>query len=209
VNPWLQIPALDYEGHMTAVGQLAALGAVFRDVYLQTRPRRLAILGCATGNGIEHVDASITSEVIGVDINAEYLGRARERFAGGRFTLTLMNADAARVEVAPASLDLVHLALVLEYVDPAAVIARAAPWLSPGGVCCVVLQRPSKTEPPVTPTRFASLGALAGLLRLHEPEAIEELAERARLFRTRSWDVALPNDKRLYVGLFCKKRPWR
>jgi hypothetical protein len=71
------------------------------------------------------------------------------------------------------------------------------------------LQRPSKTEPPVTPTRFASLGALAGLLRLHEPEAIEELAERARLFRTRSWDVALPNDKRLYVGLFCKKRPWR
>jgi ubiquinone/menaquinone biosynthesis C-methylase UbiE len=209
VNPWLQIPALDYESHMTAVGQLAALGGVFRDVYLQTRPRRLAIVGCATGNGIEHVDPGITSEVIGVDVNAEYLARARERFARSRFALTLVHADAARVEITPASVDLVHLALVLEYVDPAALIARAAPWLSPGGVCCVVLQRPSKAEPPVNPTGFASLGALASVQRLHEPDAIAALAERAGLFRTRSWDVALPSDKRFHVGLFCKKRPWR
>jgi SAM-dependent methyltransferase len=136
LNPWLSIPASDYEGHMAAVGQLAALGTVFRDVYVQTRPGRLAIVGCATGNGIEHVDPNVTSEVIGVDVNAEYLSRARARFGGRGFALT----DA---------------------------------------------------------------------IRLHEPTAIEAHAERAGLFRTRSWSVALPNDTGFHVGLFGKKKPWR
>jgi len=209
VNPWLSIPASDYEGHMTAVGQLAALGAVFRDVYLQTRPGRLAIVGCATGNGIEHVDPNITSEVIGVDVNAEYLSRARARFGGRGFTLTLRHADVARVEIPPATVDLVHAALVLEYVDPAAVVSRVAGWLSPVGVCCVVLQRPSPTHPAVGATGFSSLGALTDVIRLHEPTAIEAHAERAGLFRTRSWSVDLPDDRRFHVGLFGKKKPWR
>jgi len=212
VNPWLSIPASDYEGHMAAVGQLAALGTVFRDVYVQTRPGRLAIVGCATGNGIEHVDATITSEVIGVDVNSEYLSCARARFDGRGFTLTLRQADVARVEIAPATLDLVHVALVLEYVDPAVVVSRVARWLSPGGVCCVVLQRPSPTPAAIGASsfsRFSSVAALAGVIRLHEPAAIEGLAERAGLFRTRSWSVALPHDKGFHVGLFGKKRPWR
>jgi hypothetical protein len=137
---------------------LTILGDVFRGVYRQTRPRRLAIVGCGAGHAIELVDPAITSEVIGVDALAQ-------------------------VDVTVGALDLLHLALVLEGTDPAAVMARAAGWLSPAGVCSVVLSRAD--------------------------EAIGALAERAGLFRTRSWDVAVPNDKGLHVGIFGKKRPWR
>jgi len=66
MNPWLTVSASDYEGHMIAAGQLGALSAIFRDVYLEQRPRRLAVLGCATGKGFEHIESSVTEHVIGV-----------------------------------------------------------------------------------------------------------------------------------------------
>lgn len=81
MNPWLKIPASDYEGHMEAVGQRALLGQIFRDVYSLVRPRRLAILGCATGNGFEYVDTAITERIVGVDINPDYIEIARRRFS--------------------------------------------------------------------------------------------------------------------------------
>jgi ubiquinone/menaquinone biosynthesis C-methylase UbiE len=204
VNPWLTVPASDYEGHMMAAGQLTALNEVFRAVYVQHRPRRLAILGCATGNGIEHVRSSITEEVIGVDVNAEYLDVARERFAGSDFKLSLLHADISQVRFEPASLDLVHAALVLEYSDPVPLLPKVARWLSPGGACCIVLQLPNERQPVVTPTRFASLRALASVVRLHEPEVIEALSTSAGLTPMRSWDVALPDDKRFHAGVFGK-----
>jgi hypothetical protein len=163
MSPCLALPASDREGSMTATGQ-AALGAAFRDVYRQTRPRRVAVVGRAAGNGLQHVDPGITSDVIGIDLAV------------------------AGVDLPPGSIDLVHLALVFEPVDPGVVMARAARWLSPAGVCAVVLQRPSKT---------------------HAPEAIEALGRGAGLFCTRSWDVAWPDDGRLHVALFGRKRPWR
>jgi SAM-dependent methyltransferase len=96
VNPWLTVPASDYEGHMTAAGQLPALSAIFRGVYLEQRPRRVTVLGCATGNGFEHIDPAMTEEVIGVDINAAYLEVARKRFAASGFKLTLTTRTSCR-----------------------------------------------------------------------------------------------------------------
>ena len=80
-NPWTVVPAADYERHMgpEGVDQLAPLAAIFQEVYLAAQPDRLLVLGCSTGNGLEHVDPAVTKRVVGVDVNLQYLGGARQR----------------------------------------------------------------------------------------------------------------------------------
>jgi hypothetical protein len=68
-NPWLRIPAEDYEGHMKAAGQSAALRDLFSVVYAERKPIRLAVLGCTTGSDLQQVDPAVTETVVGVDIN--------------------------------------------------------------------------------------------------------------------------------------------
>jgi ubiquinone/menaquinone biosynthesis C-methylase UbiE len=81
VNPWLEISAADYEEHMgpNSVGQLSVLSKVFGQEYGRLKPGRLAVLGCATGNGLERVDPGITHRTVGVDLNQRYLEIARAR----------------------------------------------------------------------------------------------------------------------------------
>lgn len=189
---------------MGAAGQLDPLSRVFRDMYLRRRPRRLAILGCATGNGMEHIDPSITQEVVGIDINASYLDVARKRATGKDVKLTLIEADIMQFEFEPASLDFVHAALVLEYVEPSVVVPRMARWLSPEGSCAVILQLPSARVPAVTTTQFTSLKALNDIMHLHDPGAIERLATGAGLKRASAWEILLPNEKKFWVGVFEK-----
>jgi len=58
MNPWLALPLEDYEGHMglDAVNQLAPLADLFGEALARLRPRSVAILGVAGGNGLQHVD---------------------------------------------------------------------------------------------------------------------------------------------------------
>jgi hypothetical protein len=58
-NPWLSIPAADYEAHMAdpAVRQTPFLDAVFARALAAHRPQTVAILGCATGTGLGHLAA--------------------------------------------------------------------------------------------------------------------------------------------------------
>jgi SAM-dependent methyltransferase len=82
-NPWLTIPAADYEGHMgpAGVGQLAPLQDIFARVYRELRPARVAVLGCGTGNGLDAIDPAVTERLVGVDLNPEYIALARRRHA--------------------------------------------------------------------------------------------------------------------------------
>src|SRR5512140_3223763 len=81
-NPWSVVQAGDYERHMGPEGldQLAPLSAIVQEVYLAARPDRVLLLGCATGNGLEHVNPEVTQKATGVDVNLHYLGIARQRF---------------------------------------------------------------------------------------------------------------------------------
>ncbi|NTW36622.1 MAG: hypothetical protein HGB17_10920 [Syntrophobacteraceae bacterium] len=56
-NPWLDIPAEDYAGHMgsEAVGQLPVLKGLFADALAAFSPQRLLVLGCGTGNGFDFI----------------------------------------------------------------------------------------------------------------------------------------------------------
>jgi hypothetical protein len=202
-NPWLSIPASDYEGHMGSpgVGQLAFLSAVFGEILEEFRPASLAVLGCATGNGFERIDPARARRVIGIDINPEYLEIARTRFASRLPGLELIRADLAAVELEPGSCDLVHAALVLEYAAPAIVVPKAAAWLAPGGVLGVILQCPAGGGK-VTETAYTSLRALEASMRLVDPTELAELARVNGLDEVRARTVAPAGGKSFFVGIY-------
>jgi LmbE family N-acetylglucosaminyl deacetylase len=64
-NPWLDIPADDYVGHMSdaVVAQHPALNRILRETLEDVRPASVLVLGCSTGNGFEHIDPGATSRV--------------------------------------------------------------------------------------------------------------------------------------------------
>jgi SAM-dependent methyltransferase len=183
MNPWLGIPEADYFGHMSSpnVGQYGVLNRLLRDALTTATPGTLLVLGCSAGNGLEHVDSAITSRVVAVDINPEYLKRLAERFPQPGFELQLQCADLDDCQWAPATFDLVHAALVFEYVDWAALLQQVAVALRPAGMLSVVLQRPSPDQPAVTPSPFSSLQSLASIFRFVDPGALAVQARSNRL----------------------------
>jgi hypothetical protein len=208
-NPWLSIPAADYEGHMGTGGadQLAPLAAAFGQVYDALRPSSLALLGCATGNGLEAVDATVTRRIVGVDVNAEYLAIARQRHARLGAALHLHCADLLTCQLSGAPFALIHAALIFEHVAPAALVARIAGWLSPAGTCSVVLQlsRGDRPVAAVSPTGFPSLEALSRSMRLVTPEELRSAFAPHGLTETRAWEVPLQGGKAFHVGLYGRR----
>jgi SAM-dependent methyltransferase len=182
-NPWLDIPDVDYVGHMSSptVNQRPVLSRLMGEALESVRPRTMLVLGCSTGNGLEHVNPEVTSHVSVVDLNPAYLRRLGERFPNPGFALDVRCADLADVVLNPEAFDLVHAGLVLEYVEWPLLLPRVASTLKPGGVLSVVLQLPSATSPAVTPTTFTSLRKLESLFRFVEPGALVEAARGAGL----------------------------
>lgn len=184
------------------VGQLQFLSRVFGSLLERYRPRRLAVVGCATGNGFEHVDPAVTRAVIGIDIHPGYLAVLRSRFGGKIPGMELRCEDVADCVLPPGSLDLVHCALVFEYVDPSIVVDRLVSWLSPGGVLSAVLQIESSGHESVTPTAFRSLERLGPVMRLVSPAKLGRLAARAGLECEESCVETLESGKRFHVGVY-------
>jgi SAM-dependent methyltransferase len=177
-NPWLDITEADYVGHMSspAVQQHPVLSRLLRDALESSRPHAVLVLGCSTGNGLEHVDAAVTRRVTGVDINPAFLHRLLERFPNPGYDLEAWCADLAEYDFEAEAYDLVHAGLALEYVEWPPLLPRIAGALRPGGIFSVVLQRPSTLSPAVTPTAFTSLRSLEPLFRFVEPD---DLVSRA------------------------------
>jgi hypothetical protein len=182
-NPWLTIPLADYEGHMGSpeVDQSALLSQLFSATLARHRPRSLAVLGCAGGNGFDQIDPVTTERIFAIDINpaytAEALTRYRERLPGLR-ALTL---DVQTMALPAISVDLVHAGLVLEYVDIACVIPKIASMVVRGGAFHTVVQLPSNSMPSVSTTRFTSLQRLTPSMRLVSPDELTAVALEANL----------------------------
>lgn len=205
-NPWLSIPAADYEGHMghSDVRQLQFLNRVFREILGAFHPGSIAVLGCSTGNGFEHIDTDITRCIIGIDINREYLRVLESRFGQSISGLKLLCSDITGCELELQSIDLVHCALILEYVGPSIVVEKAASWLRPGGCLSVVLQLASTAHDTVTDTGVESVKRLEPIMRLIEPEELGRIAGKAGLRGTSSRVDTLESGKQFYVGLYEK-----
>jgi hypothetical protein len=61
LNPWLDVPLADYEGHMSVpeLQQLGALSDLFADALAFGRSTSVAILGVAGGNGLDRIDIDL------------------------------------------------------------------------------------------------------------------------------------------------------
>ena len=204
VNPWLSIPVADYENHMNspAVRQRQFLNEIFRNTVEEFQPSSAVIPGCTTGNGFEHIDPAVTQSITGIDINPLYLGVLFRRFGRRLPGLTLVCTDINTWECPPASADLIHCALVLEYIDPPRFMVRAARWLRPGGVLSVVTQLPSSGPGNVTVTPFASVRRLESILTLRDPDELTTLALRTGLRLHRADVRSLLTSKMFFVALY-------
>jgi SAM-dependent methyltransferase len=170
-NPWTIVPAADYERHMgpEGVDQLAPLSGLFQEAYLGAQPDRLLVVGSATGNGLEHVEPAVTRRIVALDVNLQYLGVCRQRFFHLGPRLELFCTSAAAWRAPPRSFDLIHAALIFEYLHPEPLVAQLAGWLAEGGVVSVVLQLPGGEAP------APGLKALEIILRAQKLVAPEEL----------------------------------
>jgi SAM-dependent methyltransferase len=207
LDPWLRIPAADYEAHMRAVGQEAALREIFAGVYAETRPARLAVLGCTTGGDLALVQPAVTRLAVGVDLNADYLALAAERLGALGQRLRLVCGDVACAELPPGPYDLVHAALLLEYVDPPSLLGRISEWLGPAGTFSLVTQEPVKGLPEVSDAGYASLNSLAGRMTLRSADEVAALAAQAGLALASRRAIKLDSGKKLVSSIFDKARP--
>ncbi len=202
-NPWAVVQAADYERHMgpEGVDQLAPLASIFQEAYLAAQPDRLLVLGCGAGNGLEHVDPAVTKRIVGVDVNLQHLGIARQRYfhLGARLELYCAEMEKFRPQ---GRFDLVHAALVFEYVYPEVLVRRISEWVSDEGACSVVLQLPGgdPVEAPSKPLRIIEQAA-----KRVAPEELTHLFEHYGLPGKRARVVPLKHGRQLWVGAFARR----
>ena len=201
-NPWLTIPLVDYQGHMAAVGQTAALRRLFSEAYEAVRPRRVAVLGCTAGADFEEVDPAVTEVAVGVDINAHYLAAGAQRSAALGRRIEFVCGDVLNVTLSQAPFGLVHAALLLEHVDAARLFRRVHEWLAVHGTLSIVNQLPIPGVAAVSTTKYESLRILADQMSLRSADEIEAIgAGEGFLVKTRRM-LELPNGKILCHSMF-------
>lgn len=204
-DPWLNIPLADYEGHMNApgVGQLCVLSELFAEALASCRPESLAILGIAAGNGLEHVDPSMTRRVAGIDINPNYLDTLRQRH-GARLNLELHCCDLAQQSLTLEPVQLVHAALIFEHAGTSRCLENAVGLVAPGGTLSVILQLPAESEPNVAATPYASIRTLARHFSLIDPEHLCSALAQSGFHLNHPISRALPAGKAFWMGVFSR-----
>jgi SAM-dependent methyltransferase len=205
-NPWLNIPAVDYEGHMDSpnVDQLSFLGSTFKKALENHDCDTVALLGCATGNGLEHVDPDVTRRITAVDINPEYLAILRQSYEGTVPGLEIVEADLETCAIGDQAYSLIFAGLVFEYLEPRKLLSQIAGWLQAGGVMVAVLQLPAKHENMISETSYASLKKLASIMKLIPPEELKIMAIGVGLLEIEAKTITLKSGKPFYVGTYMK-----
>lgn len=206
-NPWLDIPLDDYEGHMSSAGveQLAALAELFKCALDHCRPESVAVLGVAGGNGLEHIDCSITKRIAGLDINARYLEEVQRRF-GTLAGLELHCRDLAEEDFSLPPVAMAHAALIFEHAGLGAALENALSTVAPGGTLSVVLQLPSEEKPGVASTGYRSMQTLKHDFTLIDPSEFQRLLGRKGFELVKEEKRALPGGKAFWLGVFSRDR---
>lgn len=208
-NPWLQIPADEYEGHMSApsVMQLQMLDEIFENVINDFSPRSICVLGCTAGNGFQHLVNKNFDRVVGIDINPEYVGECRNWFVQDVNNLQLICADLNELELINPMFDLIHAALIFEYVDVDTLLLKISDWLKPNGTLSIVIQLPSKNSSVVSESPYQSVKILLPIIKLIEPEVFIKKAKKHGLLMSQQSVIKLATGKRFVKAYFKKEKP--
>lgn len=202
-NPWLAVPLSDYERHMSSarVGQLAVLSDLFAEVVRRCRPESIAILGVGGGNGLDHIDRSLTRRVVGIDLNPIYLEAVRQRYSSLP-GLDLLCADLSEQILRVDPVQLVHAALIFEHAGIGRCLENAISMAAPGGNLSVVLQLPAGNGAREIASRFTSIRELKSHFSLVSPACIRQALEERGFQMTEQTTRALPGSKGFWLGIF-------
>ncbi len=155
-NPWLNISPGDYENHMMEIGQSQVLNDLLKESLRKYKPNSFALVGCSTGNGLEHVDCQITKVTHAIDIVPEYLTITWKRFNSRIDDLIIHNIDLNEEELSISNIDLFFVGLVLEYVDVEKALSSIIQSMNKTGSLVIVIQQ-TKDTTFVTHTKYQSL----------------------------------------------------
>ena len=202
-NPWLAVPLTEYEQHMSSVEvqQLGTLSDLFAEAIGRCRPLSIAVLGIAGGNGLDHIDSSMTARVVGLDVNPLYLEAVRQRYSHLP-GLELHCVDLSEQHFALEPVQLVHAALIFEHAGVDCCLENAISMIVPGGNLSVVLQLQTENGQAVGASQFSSIQNLKSHFSVISPARLgESLAGRG--FRlTHQTTRALPAGKGFWAGIF-------
>jgi len=186
------------------VNQLGPLADLFGEALARLRPRSLAVLGVAGGNGLEHVDGSTTDRVVGIDVNPGYLAATRQRFRDLR-GLELVCTDLACEAIQIEPVALVHAALVFEHAGTGRCLDNAVSLVAPGGHLSVVLQIPTEDREAVTRSSYPSMCTLAQGFAFVDPHHLRRLLAQQDLRLTHQSRLTLSTGKAFWSGYFERK----
>jgi len=203
-NPWKEIPYSDYENHMKEIGQAQVLSSLTKYCLDKYLPENFALLGCATGNGLEHINSDITKSVYAIDINQNYLNKTRENFAEKIINLETINADIENDELSIENVDLFFVGLVLEYVEVKKVLQKIINTLSNKGVLFIVIQKNRQTSF-VSKTKYKSLEKLSGYSNEVDEKEIDAFIRSENLLLINREEIYLAENKS-FITLECKKQ---
>jgi ubiquinone/menaquinone biosynthesis C-methylase UbiE len=205
-NPWLRIPVSDYEAHMALpeVAQAQALNDLMASALANYTPASLAVIGCTTGNGFEHIDTMQTRRVVGIDINPDYLAVLRSRFASVIPDLKLIEADISAQDFWFDPVSMIFAGLVFEYVDVTSALRSIAGCMLDGSILVAVLQLPSPTSAHVTTTRYKSLQLLSPIMKLISCSDFSIRCDKVGLKQIKADTIPLKKGKAFWVGYFRK-----
>lgn len=206
-NPWLSIPASDYESHMSSnnVRQTSVLNHIFETALNDIRPKRIAVLGCGTGNGFEHIRQETVEKIFGIDINPEYLEILKKRYGSELPALELSCSDLNSLDLPSDCFDLIYAALIFEYVDCEDVLKRINNSLKANGALVTVIQLPSSISGMVSETPYTSLKSLESIMHLVNPQVLNQFAMKCGLKQSKYLEIPLKLGKKFLVFYHVKQ----
>ena len=205
-NPWLNIPASDYEGHMRApnVAQTSLLAEIFKESLSNYNCNSIALLGCTTGNGLEYIDNSITKNLTVIDINPEYLKILVKRYGKQIPNLNVVEANLEEYENGNQIYSLIFAGLIFEYLNPRILLTKITKWLKTGGVMVSILQLPEQNIKKVSKTPYTSLKKLNSIMRLISAHEFLDIVNESGLREIKGKRITLKTGKSFYVGTYEK-----
>lgn len=184
------------------VQQLDVLADLFAQVLERVKPKSVAILGVAGGNGLERIDPQITTRICAIDINASYLETAAHRFRHlPGLELNCVDLKEQSIDVLPA--DLVHAALIFEHTGLEPAVDHALKLVNSGGRLSVVLQLPaSDPEHNINVAAGSSMAQLRAEFRLIDPEELKVRVTSSGFQFLYETHQPLPAGKAFWMGVF-------
>lgn len=204
-NIWNEIPLEDYELHMqhNTVGQLQLLNKLTKNYLEMLKPETAIFLGIAGGNGLEHINNTITKKVIGIDINKEYLSTTQKRYAEKIPALHLLQLNLLKENTTLFKADFIWAALIVEYAGIDSILKFSYNNLKTNGHLIVSIQVNNLAQT-ISETGIESVKKTGKIFKTVNADELNKKAAGLGFLQVYHEENMLPNGKSIKTYLFQK-----